>query len=171
MTLARRLAPAVLAGALALGAAGCTTTVAAPPSMPMMSPGPTTSAPAVDDGDRDGDGTGMPGGMMGTGTASAAPATPHTGAVAGEGLDATAVATLQSAVDQGSQPWRLDPQMTAVAFTRARFGWMMPRTARTAADTVVVDDGRGGSVSLHVVQPARTGTGGIWTVAGGTWLR
>jgi hypothetical protein len=157
-----RLAPAVLAGALALGAGACADAVT--PVPPMTSP-PSTTTGAMGDGG----GSGMPGGMMGDRTAT--PATSHTGPVAGEDLDPTAAASLQAAVDQGSQPWRLDPQMTAVAFARARFGWMMARPLRTAPDTVVLDGGRGGEVSVHVVRPARTGTGGIWTITGGTWMR
>jgi hypothetical protein len=165
---AARAGLATVAVVLALGASGCVTVstpASAPataPSRPMMGQGGTAS------GDAD-DGYGDPGGMMGGTTA--APAVPHSGPVAGEALTPAAVLTLQREVDHGAQPWRLDPQMTAVGFTRARFAWMMPRTERTATDTVVVDDGAGGTVSLRLVQPGRTGPDGVWTVAGGTWLR
>jgi hypothetical protein len=168
MSAGTRAGLAAVAIVLALGAAGCVSvSTPAPasttaPSRPMMGQGGTAS------GDAD-DGYGGPGGMMG-GTATAT-AAPHSGPVAGETLTPAALGTLQREVDHGAQPWRLDPQMTAVAFTRARFAWMMPRTERTAADTVVVDDGAGGTVSLRMVQPGRTGPDGVWTVAEGTWLR
>ena len=133
---------------------------------PMM--GSAQSTPGdVDDGYG---GPGGPGGMMG-GYPSTAPAVPHSGPVAGEELDPAAVTALQTAVDQGAQPWRLDPQMVALAFARSRFGWMMPRTQRVAADTVTVDAGAGGAISLHLAQPGRTGADGIWAVTGGTWMR
>lgn len=157
---------------LALAAAGCVT-VSTPASTPAPAPSPASSHPMMGQGgsasgEAD-DGYGGPGGMMG-GTATPT-AVPHSGTVAGEALAPADVVALQRAVDRGTQPWRLDPQMTAVAFTRARFGWMMPRPERTAADTVLVDDGAGGAVSLRLVQPGRTGADGVWTVAGGTWLR
>jgi hypothetical protein len=129
---------------------------------------PGTSVTPGPGGDA-GDGYGAPGGMMGHPTT--ATSVSHTGPIAGEGLDAAAVATLQAAVDQGAQPWRLDPEMVALAFVRGRFSWMMPRVERGAATTVVVDDGGGGALSLALAQPVRTGPGGIWEVTEGTWVR
>jgi hypothetical protein len=162
MSAAARLGAALAAVGLAVGLVACG---APPPAVPAM-PGPMMGAT----GDAD-DGYGGPGGMMDDRATTPAAALPHTGSFAGEGLDPARVLTLQSAVDQGAQPWRLEPGTTALAFARARFGWMMPRATTTAPDTVLVDDGAGGEVSLHLVQPGRTGTTGIWMVAEGTWVR
>jgi hypothetical protein len=143
-----------------VGLAGCGTPATDPSPGPMMTTG--TSVPADAD-----EVSGMPGGMMDRSTT----AVPPGGTIAGEGLDPGGVAELQAAVDQGAQPWRLDPGMTALAFVQGRLGRMMPRVERSGAGTVVVADGAGGAVSLTLVQPGRTGAGGIWEVTGGTWLR
>lgn len=153
----------VLAVAAACGGTPPVAAPGPPGPGPMMQPRTESS---TGDLDRDTDRDGMMGGRWTT-TA----AVPHSGALPGEQLDPAAVATLQAAVDQGSQPWRLDPELVALAFVRGHLGWMMPRPQRTAPDTVLVDDGPGGAVALRVVQPGRTGTTGVWTVAGGTWVR
>lgn len=162
-----RVGAGVATVVLALGVAACAAAPAPVPSAPgpIISPSTGSLGGATDDGYQAGSG-----GTMGRpSTTTTAP--PHTGEVAGEWLDPADVSTLQSAVDQGGQPWRLDPQMTALAFTRERLGWMMPLTWRSTPDTVLVVDGTGGAVSLHVTQPVRTGSTGIWTVSGGSWVR
>jgi hypothetical protein len=155
-----RLGTALAAVGLAIGLAACGATSPAPG--PMM--GATGSSDDTDDG------YGMPGGMM-SGRPPSPASAPHTGPIVGEGLDPASATALQAAVDRGVQPWRYEPDLTALAFVRGRLGWMMPRARVTAPDTVLVDDRAGGEVSLHLVQPARTGTSGVWTVTGGTWLR
>ena len=164
MITAVRCGTAVVA-LLAIVTAACgTTPMAVPgPQHPMMSATATPPSGDADDGYR------MPGGMMG---GPPTPTTePHTGEVAGERLDPAAIAGLQSAVDRGAQPWRLDPKLTALAFVQGHLGWMMPRTEDSGPGTLLVDDGAGGAISLHLVQPGRTGTTGIWTVTEGTWVR
>lgn len=149
--------------ALVTSACGTAPATVPAPQYPMMSG--TAVPPSGND-----DGYGMPGGMMGGRPPSTA-AAPHTGEVAGEGLDPAAIATVQTAVDRGAQPWRLDPQLTALAFARGHLGWMMPHAQDGEPGAVVVDDGPGGAIVLHLTQPGRTGTTGIWTVTGGTWVR
>lgn len=82
--------------------------------------------------------------------------------------DAAAVAPLQARVDQGAQPWLLDPVETAVSFADAAYGWRAPRPGRVdggpAGSTVTVTDGDGGRLTVTLVQPGRTGPTGIWTV-------
>ncbi|MCD2195270.1 hypothetical protein LQ327_18025 [Actinomycetospora endophytica] len=163
MSIAARMAAGVTVVLLALGSVACGGDPAPVPMMPGPMMTPSSEPPAGDAGDGYG-------GMM-AGSRTATTDVRHTGPVAGEALDAGAIAALQGAVDQGAQPWRLDPEMTAVAFVRGRFGWMMPRPQRVGPDTVMVDDGAGGAVGLHLEQLGRTGPDGVWTVAGGAWLR
>ncbi len=162
-----RVGAGVATVVLALGVAACAAAPAPVPASPSPATSPSTGSRGVasDDGYRGGSGG------MAAGPATTDSALPRTGPVAGEGLDPAAVTALQSAVDHGVQPWRLDPQATALAFTRARLGWMMPLPWRSAPNTVLVDDGAGGAVSLDLVQPDRTGATGIWTVTAGSWVR
>lgn len=161
-----RLGLVVGSVALVLGPAACGAGTVPTMPGPMMRPsGSATVTSGGDSADRDG----APGGMMGRLTTTTA--VPHSGPIAGEGLDAAGVSSLQAAVDQGAQPWRLLPEMTALAFVRERFGWMMPRVEGNGPTRMLVDDGVGGAASLTIAQPGRTGTDGIWMVTGGTWLR
>jgi len=72
------------------------------------------------------------------------------------------VASLQTAVDGGAQPWLLDPTQVALAYAAAR-GW--PDAAaegRTAA--VVTIHSSAGTHVLTLAQPGKTGAAGIWVV-------
>ncbi len=160
-----RVGAGLAVAVLALGVGACGAAPAPVPSSPgpMSSPSTGSRGGATDDGYRGGSG-----GTMG---GPAASALLRTGPVAGEGLDSAAVTALQGAVDQGAQPWRLDPQMTALAFVRSRLGWTTPLAWRSAPNAMLVDDGPGGAVSLALAQPARTGPTGIWTVTAGSWVR
>jgi len=105
------------------------------------------------------------------GTGSAAVSAGAAAAVAGEGLTPDQEAELQQAVDQGHQPWRLDPAAVAQSFAAARFGWAGATAAPTDADTVEVTDlASGAKASLEEAQPVRQGAGGIWVVVSGTRL-
>ena len=81
--------------------------------------------------------------------------------------DPAAAQIVQHAVDTGDQPWRLDPLEVARADTAA-FGF-------SAADPMQLIDQEPGSAhvraqhagktyEIHVIQPARLGSSGIWVV-------
>ena len=76
---------------------------------------------------------------------------------------------LQQAADSGAQPWLLDPEETALSYAAAAFGWTTATTERTAPGTVVVTGPDGSRRTLALVQPVRTGPGGIWSVTGQSW--
>lgn len=73
--------------------------------------------------------------------------------------------TTQAQVDQGHQPWLLDPAMVASAYSTAGLGWddatvVMLRTGWYE----VTDRATGAAADLALEQPVRTGEGGIWAV-------
>lgn len=79
---------------------------------------------------------------------------------------------LQAAVDAGHQPWRLDPASVAQSFVASRFGWSPATVAMADPHTAEVTDQRTGSiVVLQLRQPVRSGSGGIWAVISGVWIR
>ena len=105
----------------------------------------------------------------GTGTTGAVATTADGSAVGGENLTPGQLAELQQAVDQGHQPWRVEPAAVAQAFAAARFGWSAATATPTDGHTVeVTDPASGAKATLQLQQPVRTGAGGIWVVAGGT---
>lgn len=87
----------------------------------------------------------------------------------GEGITGQAATDLQKAVDAGHQPWRLDRIQVAEAFVQQRFGWTNTSAETGAPMVVFVNNGSGGKVALHLVQPATAGDHGIWVVDSGVW--
>ncbi|ODV01221.1 MAG: hypothetical protein ABT15_27775 [Pseudonocardia sp. SCN 73-27] len=79
--------------------------------------------------------------------------------------DATQAKALQAQVDQGSQPWLLDPSEVATNYATTVLRWHAPSAGAPDGDTVVVTDPDAGSVTLTLVQPATTGSAGIWIVS------
>ncbi|WP_416061949.1 acyl transferase [Rhodococcus indonesiensis] len=86
----------------------------------------------------------------------------------GENLTPEEAGELQRAVDEGSQPWRLDPSLVAQAFVADRFGWSDTEARMADPHTVEVTDRADGSiVVLQLRQPVREGADGIWVVTDG----
>lgn len=73
-------------------------------------------------------------------------------------------ATLQSAVDAGSQPWLLDATEVAISYAAAVNGWTDADATRADGITVLVRNRQGETLRVTVAQPGRTGPGGIWRV-------
>lgn len=94
------------------------------------------------------------------GSTSAAP-----GALLWPVTDATRAKALQAQVDQGSQPWLLDPSEVATNYATTVLQWRAPSAGAPDGGTVVVTDPGAGSVTLTLVQPATTGSAGIWVVS------
>ncbi len=133
---ARLLLPALLTAVLTTAAvAGCA--APAPPAAGSGGAVPGTTAPSG---------------------AAAAVALPWPARSAAE------AAGLQEAADSGAQPWLLDPEETALSYAAAAFGWTTAGTERTAPGTVVVTGPGGSRRTLALVQPVRSGPGGIWSV-------
>ncbi|MCW0216356.1 MAG: hypothetical protein OJJ54_23650 [Pseudonocardia sp.] len=140
---------------------------AAPTTSPATSPEATTGA------------TPTPTPAPGPTTRPHGTTTPHGGAAPGPGAgaaapapamiwpvrDAAAARQLQADVDGGSQPWLLDPQEVALSYTSSVYGWTSPETTPAGPGTVQVRDGQGGRATVHLVQPVRAGSGGIWVVS------
>lgn len=85
--------------------------------------------------------------------------------------DAAGARMLQKQVDNGSQPWLLDPGEVATSFGTAAYGWrdahaVLPDGTRAdGTDTLVELHGPDGRVARLVLsQPGRKGAGGIWVV-------
>jgi hypothetical protein len=75
-------------------------------------------------------------------------------------------ANTQQQVDQGHSPWMLDPAAVADSYLRAELAYTQPTvTPLSNGDLQARDAASGHAVSLHLVQPARAGQGGIWVVA------
>jgi hypothetical protein len=76
-------------------------------------------------------------------------------------------AEAQSGVDQGHQPWLLDPAMVAESYALAELGW---QNAGVEVDEVqpssyvVTNPATGARASLTLAQPVRHGGGGIWAI-------
>ncbi|WP_240918452.1 acyl transferase [Rhodococcus sp. 14C212] len=86
----------------------------------------------------------------------------------GENLTPGEAEALQRAVDEGRQPWRLDPSLVAQAFVAARFGWSDTDARAADPHTVEVTNRADGSiVVLQLRRPAREGADGIWVVTDG----
>jgi hypothetical protein len=113
-------------------------------------------------------------------SAAAAPATPPPAAPSPDPSDATdpdeavqlpwpaadqsAVEELQRSVDEGSEPWLLDPAEVAVSYANAAHGWS-GAVARPRPDGRTVDVAEGDRrLTLSLTQPGRPGAGGIWVV-------
>lgn len=73
---------------------------------------------------------------------------------------------LQAQVDQGHQPWLVDPALVASAYAQAAFGWQDAIVAMTQPDRYQVTDRASGATATFVLsQPARPGLAGIWAVS------
>ncbi|MBW0117500.1 hypothetical protein [Pseudonocardia abyssalis] len=79
------------------------------------------------------------------------------------GRSAAESAGLQQAVDDGAQPWLLDPAELARSYASAAYGWDSV-TATATGDSVELTGPGGVRRVLTVAQPGRTGSGGIWVV-------
>ncbi len=75
---------------------------------------------------------------------------------------------LQAEVDRGAQPWLLDPTEVAVSYAAAQ-GWTasdhIVTATSTGRTTVQIFGDHGLQSELDLVQPGRTGPGGVWVVA------
>lgn len=96
-------------------------------------------------------------------------ATPPAGSsFPGEDLTPEQAEALQRAVDEGSQPWRLDPSLVAQAFVADRFGWSDTDARAADPHTVEVTNRADGSiVVLQLRRPVRESADGIWVVTDG----
>jgi hypothetical protein len=137
----RAAAAALLAG-LAVFGAGCagpsatSAPSAVPPSTAPAAAPPSTAPPVVHGG-----------------TADAALPWPP-------GAEAS-----QEAVDDGAQPWLLDPVEVATSYASTVLGWSgVSAEVRADGTTVDVTSANGERAALTVQQPGRTGPGGIWVV-------
>jgi hypothetical protein len=82
--------------------------------------------------------------------------------------DLPAAQQLQTRVDQGAQPWTLDPEEVAINYTTTTYGWTAPEPTSTAPGSVDLTDPSGGTAHVTLVQPVRAGSTGIWVVSAAT---
>jgi hypothetical protein len=74
--------------------------------------------------------------------------------------------TVQAEVEQGHQPWRIDPAAVATGYAEAALGWQDAVVEPTRSGVYRVTDGASGTVAdVTLTQPARTGEGGIWAIS------
>jgi hypothetical protein len=76
-------------------------------------------------------------------------------------------ANTQQSVDEGHSPWQLEPGAVALSYAENILGFEAPGVDQTVSDlpTLRVTDTSGASVDVTLVQPERTGPGGIWAIA------
>ncbi len=91
-----------------------------------------------------------------------APSTAAAVALPWPAADPAQVASLQTAVDGGAQPWLLDPTQVALAYASAR-GWTNAAAVNSTAAGVTIRSSAGTHV-LTLAQPGKTGRAGIWVV-------
>ena len=148
-----RVAGALLLAATAL--AGCTPGAPGPASTgagtPPITPAPATATPVT----------------SAAAPQTALPPTAADGSATGVTLPwpvsgAADVAALQQSVDGGAQPWLLDPTEVALSYAAAR-GWTGAQAAASGTGAVTVRSSAG-THALALVQPGKTGNGGIWVV-------
>jgi hypothetical protein len=99
--------------------------------------------------------------LVGCAPAGTAPPAPAV-ALPWPAATAAQVASLQTAVDGGAQPWLLDPTQVALAYAGAR-GWPDPAAVDTTAAGVTIRS-TAGTHLLTLAQPGKTGIAGIWVV-------
>lgn len=94
-----------------------------------------------------------------------------TGVKLGEAvIDAKEMQALQASVDNGHQPWRLDPQQVALQ-EGALFGLDPARGVRFQlidrgeARAVIEAEANGQRYQLILIQPVKAGGAGIWTIS------
>jgi hypothetical protein len=75
-------------------------------------------------------------------------------------------AEMQAAVDEGHQPWRLNPESVALAYAGAELGWSDARIDVVFPSSTyrLTDPASGAQAVLTLAQPARQGDSGIWAV-------
>jgi hypothetical protein len=74
-------------------------------------------------------------------------------------------AALQAEVDNGAQPWLLEPTEVAKSYAAATYGWTRAEAYPGPNGTSVdVRNSAGDKYTLTLAQPGRTGDGGIWVV-------
>ncbi|WP_300007183.1 hypothetical protein [Pseudonocardia sp.] len=72
---------------------------------------------------------------------------------------------LQRSVDEGAQPWLLDPSEVALAYGAAAYDWAAAQAVASADGTTVDLTGPDGTRrTLTLAQPATAGPAGIWVV-------
>jgi hypothetical protein len=73
--------------------------------------------------------------------------------------------TTQAQVDQGHQPWLVDPAAVASAYAQAELGWDNATVDMVEPNQYeLTDPASGAKADLGLTQPARAGEGGIWAV-------
>jgi hypothetical protein len=73
--------------------------------------------------------------------------------------------TTQAQVDQGHQPWLVDPAAVASAYAQAELGWENATVDMVDPNQYELTDPASGAMAdLGLTQPARAGEGGIWAV-------
>jgi hypothetical protein len=73
--------------------------------------------------------------------------------------------TTQAQVDQGHQPWLVDPAAVASVYAQAELGWENATVNMVEPHQYEVTDPASGAMArLDVIQPAREGESGIWAV-------
>ena len=89
-------------------------------------------------------------------------------------LNMTDLETIQTSVDNGSQPWRLDPVMVASA-DGVRYGFSIEDTYRLSKEPAIgegsgtgeaeveIDHG-GKTFVVQLIQPVKTGDDGVWAI-------
>ncbi|MFP5020629.1 hypothetical protein [Pseudonocardia phyllosphaerae] len=75
---------------------------------------------------------------------------------------------LQQRVDNGGEPWLLDPREVAISYAGSELGYRNPKVTVRRPGVVDLHDGNGSSASVTVTlsQTVRKGAGGIWLVTG-----
>jgi hypothetical protein len=76
-------------------------------------------------------------------------------------------AAAQAGVDQGHQPWLLDPATVAAHYVQAELGWPDAQILQTSTQTAtygVTDPASGAHATVALAQPRRQGPTGIWAV-------
>ncbi|GEL26212.1 hypothetical protein PSU4_51660 [Pseudonocardia sulfidoxydans NBRC 16205] len=132
---------AALALVAAVSVAGCGSTTPQTASTPTATPPPSASSP------------------------SASSPSAAAGTLLWPVTDVTQAKALQAQVDQGSQPWLLDPSEVATNYATTVLQWRAPSAGAPDDGTVVVTDPDAGTVTLTMVQPATTGSAGVWIVS------
>jgi hypothetical protein len=75
----------------------------------------------------------------------------------------------QTGVDQGHQPWLLDPATVAAHYAAAELGWPDAQIQQTPLQTAtydMTDPASGAHATVVLGQPQRQGPTGIWAVIG-----
>jgi hypothetical protein len=73
----------------------------------------------------------------------------------------------QKSVDEGHSPWQVDKNAVATSFAGAVLHWdkTVVEPLSDAGTLRIIDATTGVAVEVELVQPARTGNGGIWSIS------